>query len=71
MAKAIEAVRRFNGFLFYLYQGNYVSYYTDEEKEGPFTKERTMVDIPLVIQFKKPVRRHRIKAFLYEKRHPS
>lgn len=36
---------------YYDSEGNYVSYYTDEEKEGPFTKERTMVDIPLVIQF--------------------
>lgn len=36
---------------YYDSEGNYVSYYTDEDKEGPFTKERTMVDIPLVIQF--------------------
>lgn len=31
--------------------GNYISYYTDEDKEGPYTKQRTMLDIPLVIQF--------------------
>jgi len=36
---------------YYDSEGNYVPYYTDEDKEGPFTKERTMVDIPLVIQF--------------------
>ncbi|SEW25254.1 hypothetical protein [Chitinophaga arvensicola] len=36
---------------YYDLDGNMIYYATDEDEEGPFTKARAMVDIPLVIQF--------------------